>query len=143
MNIREQRNAIRGAAGLVVGLVTAASFACGDRGHDQGGSGSIASSQEQTTPTLTPTVPVADKPQEPVIDPKTAWRDGVAAWQTGDFKSALEHLRVAADLKPQDAYVQYLYGLSLWKSGRLDEAETALVQSSTLKEDSIKTWINL
>jgi Flp pilus assembly protein TadD len=152
MKIREHRNAIRrSAAGLVVGLVTVASFACGDRGHDHGGSGSIASSQspqpapssEQTNPTLTPTVPVADKPLEPVIDPKTAWRDGVVAWQAGDFKSALEHLRVAADLKPQDAYVQYLYGLSLWKSGRLDEAETALVQSSTLKGDSIKTWINL
>jgi Flp pilus assembly protein TadD len=146
MNTREHRNAIRrGAAGLVVGLVTAASFACGDRGHDHGGSGSIASSQSsQPTPsTVTPTVPVADKPQEPVIDPKTAWHDGVAAWQSGDFQSASEHLRVAADVKPQDAYVQYLYGLSLWKSGRLDEAETALLQSSTLKQDSIKTWINL
>lgn len=139
-------NAIRrGAAGLAVGLVTVTSFACGDKEKEFSTRTPVASTQPSPTPTptVTASVPTVETPQAPSIDPKTAWKEGVALFQSGDFKSASEHLQVAADVKPKDAYVQYLYGLSLWKSGRLDEAESALVQSTTLKDDSIKTWINL
>jgi Flp pilus assembly protein TadD len=137
-------NAIRrGAAGLAVGLVTVTSFACGDKEKEFTTRTPIASTQPSPSPTVTASVPTVETPQPPPIDPKTAWKDGVALFQSGDFKNASDHLRVAADVKPQDAYVQYLFGLALWKSGRLDEAESALVQSGTLKGDSIKTWINL
>ena len=146
MNINAIR---RGTAGLVVGLVTAASFACGDHEKEFKTGKPVASTQSSqpstpvtTAPAVTASVPTVET-QQPPIDPKTAWKDGVALYQSGDFKSASEHLRIAADVKPQDAYVHYLYGLALWKSGRLDEAENALVQSGTLKDDSIKTWINL
>lgn len=74
---------------------------------------------------------------------KVAWRDGVSLFDSGDFEGAAARLQIASEGRPKDAYVQYLHGLALWKSGHLPESETALQSASTLDESSVKTWVNL
>jgi Flp pilus assembly protein TadD len=72
-----------------------------------------------------------------------AWSEGVALYQSGEFETASQRLKVASTGRPDDAYTQYLFGLALWKSGHLDESESALVSSSQLNDTSEKTFVNL
>ncbi|HEX4826420.1 MAG TPA: tetratricopeptide repeat protein [Candidatus Polarisedimenticolaceae bacterium] len=81
-------------------------------------------------------------PSTPTIDPKTAWKDGVTRYESGDFTGAATSLTVAAD-GHGDPYRSYLLGLARFKSGDLAGAETALVASVTKNPSSLKGWINL
>ena len=146
-----RESATRGAFALVLGLGLAAALTgCTDR--------KPSVTESRSTSNVPPPIPstgtetqVAGPPMDvttppastPTIDPKTAWKDGVAAYQSGDFAGSATHLRVAVEEKTDDPYAHYLFGLALWKSGQLDEAEGALVRSTTLNDQAIKTWINL
>jgi Flp pilus assembly protein TadD len=90
----------------------------------------------------------ASGPTLPEIPPtaaetKAAWQEGLASYDARDYETAGARLQIAAAGRPDDAYVQYLHGLALWKAGHLAEAEDALTRSSALEGGSIKTWINL
>src|SRR5262245_48049975 len=74
---------------------------------------------------------------------KAAWREGVARYDARDYQTASERLGVAAAGRPSDPYVQYLYGLSLWKSGNTEMAEDVLGHAAELASGSVKTWTNL
>jgi tetratricopeptide (TPR) repeat protein len=149
-----RESAARGAFALVLGLgLAAAVTGCTEKKP------SVTETRSTVPPPVTSTGtetqvsgPTVDAPTPPAvdgttaatpIDPKTAWKDGVAAYQSGDFAASATHLRVAVEERKDDPYAHYLFGLALWKSGQLDEAEGALVRSTTLNDQSIKTWINL
>jgi len=146
-----RESAARGAFALVLGLGLAAALTgCTDRKPSVTESRSTSNvpppipSTGTETQVAGPSMDVTTPPAStPTIDPKTAWKDGVAAYQSGDFAGSATHLRVAVEEKTDDPYAHYLFGLALWKSGQLDEAEGALVRSTTLNDQSIKTWINL
>ena len=89
------------------------------------------------TPPMTETTPVDARTA------KTAWKEGVALFDRGEFTSAAEQLKVAVAGEPESAYRRYLLGLALWKSGDLDGAEVSLVESVRLDAIRIKPWINL
>ncbi len=72
-----------------------------------------------------------------------AWREGTALYEKGSYREAARRLEVAATGRPNDAYVHYVLGLSLWKSGEMERAETALVRSAELNDKSARTWVNL
>lgn len=91
-----------------------------------------------TTPIVTPP-PVPPTVQEV----KQAWKEGVSLYDERTFDQANARLQIVVDARPDDAYAHYLYGLSLWKSGHLDEAEQMLSRSSTLDGGKPKCWINL
>jgi len=74
---------------------------------------------------------------------KTAWTDGVASFDRGEFGVASEQLKTAVAGEPQNAYRRYLLGLALWKSGDRDGAEASLVESVKLDATRQKSWINL
>jgi len=80
------------------------------------------------------------------VDPataKTAWVEGVAAYQSGDFAEAAKKLDVAVSGRPGDAYAAYLLGLSRWKTGDLEGAERAIEGSLAIDATRPKSWINL
>jgi len=149
--MKRTHHATSGAAALVLGLGLAAAplTGCTDKKPVE------TSSRTDTTPPSVTSTPstgtqVAEvqgppAPASPVetIDPKTAWKEGVQSYQSGDFATASSRLRVALDGRQDDPYAHYLFGLALWKSGQLDEAEGELVRSTTINDQSIKTWINL
>ena len=141
---------VRGAVAFVLGLGLAAAplTGCTDKKTTTTPVTS-ASRVDGTSPqVVTPDTQVAEvqgpAPTVPEpIDPKTAWKDGVASYQSGDFSTASSRLRVAIEGKQDDPYAHYLLGLALWKSGQLDEAEGEMVRSAGINDQSLKTWINL
>jgi Flp pilus assembly protein TadD len=146
MNQRTNHDtAARGAVALVLGLGLAAAplTGCTDKKSTTPveTSSSVPSTPSQVVEVQGPTAPVT--PTEPPIDPKTAWKEGVQSYQSGDFTTASSRLRVAIDGRQDDPYAHYLFGLALWKSGQVDEAEGEMVRATTLNDQSIKTWINL
>jgi tetratricopeptide (TPR) repeat protein len=76
------------------------------------------------------------------IDPKTAWKDGVTRYESGDYTGASASLTVAAG-GHADPYRSYLLGLARWKSGDLAGAETALQDSVAKNPTGLKGWLNL
>ena len=44
---------------------------------------------------------------------------------------------------PERAWTHYMLGLSLWKDGRLEEAEVAMSESARLDASSVRTFVNL
>jgi Flp pilus assembly protein TadD len=152
--MKRTHHATTGAAALVFGMgLVAALTGCTDKKTTtpvETSSRTDGSSQPSVTSTPSTGTEVAEvqgppAPQPPVetIDPKTAWKEGVQSYQSGDFATASSRLRVAVDSRQDDPYAHYLFGLALWKSGQLDEAEGEMVRSTTLNDQSIKTWINL
>lgn len=152
-----KESAARGAFALVLGLgLAAAIIGCTEKKPTVTGNRHQGVTPPSTTTTTETPVAEMSGPSTPSgvegstvpestpsIDPKTAWKDGVAAYQAGDFELSARFLRVAVEEKKDDPYAHYLCGLALWKSGQLDEAEGSLVRSTTLNDQSVKTWINL
>ena len=104
--------------------------------------GLSAGNQSDGRPTLPP-IPAPSTQPPTEEETRTAWREGVALYGSGDFDEASVRLQIAAEGRTEDAYVHYLHGLSLWKSGHPKEAETALTRSSELHKGSSRTFINL
>src|SRR5262245_63384773 len=63
---------------------------------------------------------------------KSAWNEGVVAFEAGGFAEAARKLEVAVSGRPQDPQASYLLGLSYWKNGELESAERALECSLSL-----------
>jgi tetratricopeptide (TPR) repeat protein len=144
------------APGLVAALAAAVCLAaCADKPSKS--SGAIADSGTMTPPVAVPAsttvgVPLpslpASGPEIPEIPPtqtetRAAWQEGVVAFDAHDYETAGARLQIAAAGRPDDAYVNYLLGLALWKAGHPIEAEEALARSASINGGSIKTWINL
>ena len=100
------------------------------------GSSGIAGVTPQPTLSIPPAPPT-------VQEVRQAWKEGVALFDGRDYEQANARLQIVVDARPSDAYAHYLHGLSLWKSGRLTEAEDALTVSSSLDGNQPKCWINL
>jgi Flp pilus assembly protein TadD len=128
----------------ILGLLASGTLltGCSDDARGQGGT-LPASPVASATPSVSADLPMAaPTPVDPAMA-KTAWKDGVALFDNGDYQAASEKLKTAVAGKPQDAYRRYLLGLALWKSGERASAEASLVESAKLDATRIKTWINL
>jgi len=99
-----------------------------------------ATTPEGSLPTSEPNLPEVPPT---AAETKAAWQEGLASYDARDYETASARLQIAAAGRPDDAYVQYLHGLALWKAGHLTEADDVLARSSSLDGGSIKTWVNL
>jgi tetratricopeptide (TPR) repeat protein len=68
---------------------------------------------------------------------------GIEAYQERNLVHAVAYLQAEVGERPDRPYSHYLLGLSLWKSGDLDEAAVAMNRAAELDDSSIKTFINL
>jgi tetratricopeptide (TPR) repeat protein len=92
-----------------------------------------------------PVEPVELEAPEPFpLDPNA---DFVAmartAYANREWDAAAAYWQAEVDDKPETAYGHYMLGLSLWKGGRLNDAELALTTAGELNPKSVKTFINL
>lgn len=71
------------------------------------------------------------------------YSQGVRLFEEKRYLEAATHLSVAAQEQNSSWYTQYLLGLALWKSGELDGAVESLERSIELKDDFVKTYVNL
>ena len=130
----------------------AALAACGGKPADTGSTSISQTAPLPAPPSIgaTPEAPpvapaAAETPVAPptVEETRVAWKEGVRQFESRDYEAAAGSLQIAATGRPDDAGVHYLHGLALYKSGHLEEAEAALVRSSSLDGGSIRTWTNL
>jgi len=115
---------------------------CSDDARGDGGA-QPASLTVATDPPPSTDLPVAIPVPVDAATAKTAWKEGVALFDAGDYEQASVRMKTAVAGPGHDPYRNYLLGLALWKSGDREAAEASLVESAKLDPTRLKTWINL
>ena len=69
--------------------------------------------------------------------------DGENAYQEKRYDDAVAIFSTYVEQHPKNPWGQYMLGLSSWKSGNLERAETALVRANELDPKHVKTLLNL
>src|SRR5260221_12056352 len=146
MTIGNKRSRVSGPLEMTLGALTAAAIlgGCSERHATEPARPGPATSVAIAAPSLPGSgTPAARVPPPTSGETRAAWREGVTPFERGDFAGASARLKLAAEGPSAEPYVQYLLGLSLWKSDDLEGARLALERASTLEPGSIRTWINL
>ena len=78
-----------------------------------------------------------------VVVPKVSLSDGELAFKDKRYDEATKLFSTYADQNPSNPWGHYMLGLSAWKSGDLDLAETAFGHSLELDPKHVKTLHNL
>jgi len=78
-----------------------------------------------------------------VVVPKVSLSDGELAFKDKRYVEAAKLFSTYADQNPSNPWGHYMLGLSAWKSGDLDLAETAFGHSLELDPKHVKTLHNL
>src|SRR5262245_66435670 len=116
----------------VLGLIAVGCLlsACGE--IDVTNDSSIPASAPVTSGVDTEIPPQLPVPPVDAATAKSAWAEGVVAFEAGGFAEAARKLETAVSGRPQDPQASYLLGLSYWKIGDLENAERALESSLSL-----------
>ncbi len=128
-------------AGIVCTVIAAYAFAaCGDRNPDQ------ARASEPVGSTTSTTVPVStgstEKPALVISGPVT-FEMADSAYRGRRYDDATVLFKTYTESRPNNAWGFYMLGLSAWKSGDREQAETAFVQALTLDSTHVKSHLNL
>src|SRR5882762_9553797 len=119
-------------AGIVCTVIAAYAFAaCGDRSPDQ-----ARASEPVSTPTSTVSVTNASagssaKPALVISGPVT-FEMADSAYRDRRYDDATVLFKTYTESRPSNAWGFYMLGLSAWKSGEREQAESAFVQAITL-----------
>ncbi len=91
--------------------------------------------------------PVNEPPASPPVIPEESrlatWADAEGAFHAGRYGEAIDLFSIYAEEHPTNPWAHYMLGLSGWKAGHLDVAETHLRESIELAPDDVKSRINL
>ena len=129
-------------AAIVASVIAAYTFvACGDRSPDQAAAGEPVSA---VTPT-TSTTPVAAPVEKPalVISGPVSFEMADSAYRGRRYDDAAALFRAYTETRPGNAFGFYMLGLSAWKSGDRETAESALLQAISLDSTHVKSRLNL
>src|SRR5260221_9787116 len=128
MTISNKRSRVSGPLEMTLGALTAAAIlgGCSERHATETARPDPARSVAIAAPSL----PGSGTPAAPVPPPtsgetRAAWREGGTLFERGDFAGASARPQLAAEGRSPEPYVQYLLGLSLWKSDHLAGAPVA------------------
>ena len=94
-------------------------------------------------PAVTGTSPDATPAETPPRSRTVSYGDGEEAFRAGRYGEAIDLFSVYADQHPGNAWARYMLGISAWKGGHLDVAETHLLESVELVPDHVKGLVNL
>ncbi len=128
-------------AGIVSTVIAVYAFAaCGDRNPDQ------ARASEPVGSTTSTTVPVStgstEKPALVISGPVT-FEMADSAYRGRRYDDATVLFKTYTESRPNNAWGFYMLGLSAWKSGAREQAESAFVQALTLDSTHVKSHLNL
>ncbi len=127
-------------AAIVCTVIAAYAFAaCGDRNPDQArASEPVGATSSTTTPTPVSTV----KPALVITGPVT-FEMADSAYRERRYDDATVLFKTYTDSRPKNAWGFYMLGLSAWKSGDREQAESAFVQALTIDSTHVKSHLNL
>jgi len=121
-------------AGIVCTVIAVYAFAaCGDRNPDQ------ARASEPVGSTTSTTVPVSTGSTEKPVSFEMA----DSAYREHRYGDARVLFKTYTESRPNNAWGFYMLGLSAWKSGNREQAESAFVQALTLDSTHVKSHLNL
>jgi Flp pilus assembly protein TadD len=128
-------------AAIVCTVIAVYAFAaCGDRNPDQ------ARASEPAGATSSTTVPVSNvstaKPALVISGPVT-FEMADSAYREHRYDDATVLFKTYTDSRPNNAWGFYMLGLSAWKAGDREQAESAFVQALTLDSTHVKSHLNL
>jgi tetratricopeptide (TPR) repeat protein len=131
-------------AGIVCTAIAAYAFAaCSDRHPDQ------ARASEPAESTSSTTVPVSNvstgssaKPAIVISGPVT-FEMADSAYRGHRYDDATVLFKTYTESRPGNAWGFYMLGLSAWKSGDREQAESAFVRALTLDSTHVKSHLNL
>lgn len=135
----------------LIALVMLASLAagCGTDEEASRAPAGIAKSGVRTTETQTPAV--AQTTREPAVTVALApepprevtYEEAEAAYDAKRYDEASDLFARYIERKPGNPWGHYMLGLSAWKAGRLETAETALKHALALDTTHVKSYLNL
>ena len=124
-------------AAIVSTVIAAYTFAaCSDRNPDQ------ARASEPVGSTSSSTVPVSNGSTGSTEKPVT-FEMADSAYRDRRYDDATVLFKTYTESRPGNAWGFYMLGLSAWKSGDRQQAESAFVQSLTIDSTHVKSHLNL
>ena len=72
-----------------------------------------------------------------------SYEEAEGAYHSGEYGAAVDLFSAYTGQKPENPWGHYMMGLSAWKAGHLDVAETALAESVRLSPNHVKGHVNL
>ena len=128
-------------AGIVSAVIAVYAFAaCGDRSPDQ------ARASEPVKSIVSTTVPVSNVSTEKaalVITGPVTFEMADSAYRERRYDDATVLFKTYTDGRPSNAWGFYMLGLSAWKSGDREQAESAFVQALSIDSTHVKSHLNL
>jgi len=129
-------------AAIVCTVIAAYAFAaCGDRNPDQARASEPVGATSSTPPPP-PTPPSTPKPAPGITRPPT-FEMADSAYRERRYDDATVLFKTYTDSRPKNAWGFYMLGLSAWKSGDREQAESAFVQALTIDSTHVKSHLNL
>ena len=128
-------------AAIVSMVIAAYTFAaCGDRSPDQARASEPVSQPTGSVPNNVSTT--TEKPTLVISGPVT-FEMADSAYRERRYDDATVLFKTYADSRPKHAWGFYMLGLSAWKSGDREQAESAFVQALTIDSTHVKSHLNL
>jgi tetratricopeptide (TPR) repeat protein len=131
-------------AGIVCTAIAAYAFAaCSDRHPDQArASEPVGSTSSTTVPVRNVSTGSTAKPALVISGPVT-FEMADSAYRGRRFDDATILFKTYTESRPSNGWGFYMLGLSAWKSGDRQQAESAFVQALTLDSTHVKSHLNL
>lgn len=96
-----------------------------------------------TTPAPVETVAEEVTPVPTLPTSNVSYQEAEAVYHEGRYQDALDLFTVYTDEHPGNAWGHYMYGLSAWKAGSLDDAETGFRTALKIDPSHLKSRNNL
>src|SRR5690606_20650663 len=130
-------NTTRGIAAVNAVALSLLLGACGDDRDAQAraAEGGIVIAHAAPEPTRTPTIEAVDSPA-PTPEPRftnVTYEEAESVFRKGRYEESAEMFGVYVETNPSNAFGEYMLGLSAWKSGDHEKAETALTRAVELE----------
>ena len=117
--------------------------ACGDSGEAaRPAVTTVAAVTEPAAPVPPPTAPEPEA-EVPVVAANVTYGDAETVYRSGKYHDAMELFSVYVLRRPENPWGHYMLGISAWKAGELERAETALTKAVELSPKHVKGLVNL
>ena len=124
-------------AGIVSAVIAAYTFAaCSDRNPDQ-----ARASEPVSQPTAN--APVSSEKPALVVSGPVTFEMADSAYRGRRYDDATILFKTYTESRPSNAWGFYMLGLSAWKSGDREQAESAFGQALTIDSTHVKSHLNL
>ena len=117
--------------------------ACGESGEGaRPAVTTVAAATEPASPVPPPTAP-EPAVDVPVVPENVTYGDAETVYRSGKYHDAMELFSVYVLRRPENPWGHYMLGISAWKAGELERAETALTKAVELSPNHVKGLVNL